>query len=686
MAQGKFSRPRSPGEDQPTQVLPQLSQQEPLLPVNLDLPEDMPVYDPLLEEPVQPQPLPPREEEPVPEDDGYYDEEFYEDDEPEPSFFQRYGKVLLVSLCLFLLIGIGCIIGFVMFSSASDPYNNLILNNVTVAGVNIGGLSRTEAERLVEATFSDRYGHTDMVITLPQETLRLSPEKTGARLDVAAAVNEAFQYGRTGTEAEQKAAYQMSLTSNHTIGLLPYLNLDQDYIRDELQLYASQYGTVLSQTKYRLEGEQPELECDRYDPEAPGQSLVITMGTPGLGLDIDKLFNDILDAYSFSRFEVTVKEMAPDALPDALDMEAIYEEFYIEPVNASVDMQKYEPIPGSYGYHFDLEAAQRLLDKASYGETITIPMEVIEPEILEDDVFFRDVLGQCQTPHTTNENRNTNLEIACAALDGLVLNPGDSFSFNEVLGERTEEKGYQSAPSYANSNVVDSLGGGICQVSSTLYWCTLLADLEIVSRTNHSMPVTYMDLGLDATVSWKQPDFKFKNNSNFPIMLQAKVEGGYVKMEILGTDERDYYVKMEATITSVDHPETIYEEHGPEDGYKDGQILQSPSVGYTARSYKIKYDKETGEEISRDFEARSQYKRVDKIVVKLVTPTEPTEETQPTETTPVETTPPTQPQETEPPTEASTVPQETTAPTEVPASETAAATEPPTVPVETGEA
>lgn len=687
MAKGKFSHPRRQGNDLPTQKIPRIPEPEELKPVDIEFPEDMPLYDPFYEEPVT---------EAAPEDDAPVEEsqeeaiehafrqvtgqeeEYYEDDyddEPRPGFFRQNGKIILVSVCVFLLIAIGGIIAFVFLSSAADPYDNLILNNVTVAGVNIGGLSRTEAERLVEATFSDRYGNNDMVVSLPEGTIYLSPEKTGARLDVSAAVKEAFDYGRTGTDAEREAAYNMSLSTNHTIGLLPYLNLDENYIRGELELYASQFGSTLSQTTYKLEGEMPVLDGKDFDPDAPCQNLVITMGTPGLGLDIGQLFNDILDAYSFNRFQVEVKEIAPEAIPDALDLEAIYQEFYIEPVNATVDMEKYEPIPGIYGYGFDLEEAQKLLDAADYGETITIPMEYIEPEILEDEVFFRDVLGECQTPHTTNEKRNVNLGIACKALDGLVLNPGEEFSFNDALGERTEERGYQPAPTYSGVKVVDSIGGGICQVSSTLYWCTLLADLEIVNRINHGMPVTYMDLGLDATVSWGYPDYQFKNNTNFPVKIHAEVADGYVKMQILGTDQRDYYVKMESTITSVEYPETIYEEHGPDEGYYDGEVIQSPSVGYITRSYKIKYSKETDEELSKDFEARSQYKKVDKIVVKIVDPNAPAA-TQPAETQPSETTPPTQPGETTP-AEPTAPPAEATQPTEPPA-ETQAPTQAPT--------
>lgn len=701
MAKGKFSQPRGWSDNDPTQKLPPIRKEEELLPVDIDFMADMPEYIPTPAE----NPFPPQQEaeefpQPVPEEQAMEDtfrqvtgqeedfgEEYYEEEyEPHRNgfgdFLRQNRKVLLVSICAVLLIAIIGAIAFVFLSSAADPYDGRILNNVTIAGIHVGGMTRGEAEEVVKNALSSRYSSMDMVVTLPEDTLYLSPEHTGARLDVAAAVKEAFDYGRTGTEAEQAAAYNASLTTNHTIGLLPYLNLDERYIRGELELYASQFGSTLSQSTYKLEGERPALDAENYDPDAPCQNLVITMGTPGLGLDIGQLFNDILDAYSFNQFQVEVKEIAPEALPEELDLEAIYEEFYIEPVNASVDMEKYEPIPGTYGYGFDLEQAKSLVADADYGETIIIPMACIEPEIMEDEVFFRDVLGECQTPHTTNEKRNVNLGLACAALDGLILYPGDEFSFNEALGERTTEKGYQAAPTYSGVEVIDSVGGGICQVSSTLYWCTLLSDLEIVSRVNHGMPVTYMDLGLDATVSWGYPDYQFKNNTNFPIMIHAEVSDGYVKMQILGTDERDYYVKMEAQIVSVEYPETVYEEHGPDEGYYDGEVIQSPSIGYVARSYKVKYSKETDEEISREFEARSQYKTVDKIVVKIVKDeeeTKPSEDTSPEETTkPAETTQPaeTAAPETTQPVETTAAPAETTQATEPPATEAPAAEAP----------
>jgi vancomycin resistance protein YoaR len=210
-------------------------------------------------------------------------------------------------------------------------------------------------------------------------------------------------------------------------------------------------------------------------------------------------------------------------------------------------------------------------------------MVCFTPEIYGEGVYFRNLLGSCETKHNTNENRNTNLRILCEALNGKIIQPGEEFSYNECLGERTEEKGYKPAPAYSGSRLVDSVGGGVCQGSSTLYNCVLLADLEVVTRLCHGATVSYLPIGLDAAVNWGTTDFVFRNNWNFPVKIEAEVSDGYVKMKILGTDEKDYYIKMTS---------------GYDDSH-DGYI--------TAVSYKNKYSKETDELISKEREAFSTY-------------------------------------------------------------------------------
>ena len=596
------------------------------------------------------------------------------------TFLSQNRKMLMICSCAVLMVALlGTIAGIIIVNSA-DPYNNRILNNVSAAGINLGGMTKAEAIRALKDEIGDLYDSNDMLVKIEDTTLSFDSAEVDITVDYDALVDDAYRYGRTGTKDEREAAYQNSLTSVHTIGLLPYLELEEDYIHEILDDYASGFTTIYSEASYRLEGDMPPLETDKFQKHAPCQLLVITLGTPGMGVDINQLFDEILDAYAMGEFLIKKDAVSADMVPELPDLQAIYEEVSIEPVNATVDMSTFDPIPGSYGYDFDIEEARTLMETADFGETFQVSMRYVEPEILEAEVLFRDVLGAFQTKHTDNKNRNTNLKLACQAINDVILMPGETFSFNNCLGERTAEKGYKSAGTIVGNEIVNSIGGGICQISSTLYNCALLADLQIVDRSNHAMPVNYVDYGLDATVSWGYPDFKFKNSTNFPIKLKAEVSGGYVKMEILGTDEKDYYIEMEFEISGYESYETIYEEHEKSSGYKNGEVLQNGTTGIYARSYKCKYDKETGELISRDFEARSHYPKADKIVVKIVEP----EESKPTETTPTETKPAeTEPSESESPETETTTPPETT--TEPPAT-TTPPPETTTAPPETTEA
>ena len=586
-------------------------------------------------------------------------------------FFYGNQKLILVGLCAVALLLIVIVNVVFLAGNSGDPYDGRILNNVTVAGVNVGGMTKSEAARAVKNATDSTFTRYDMVVELPDTTLRFSPDDTRAKLDVDGAVQAAFDYGRTGTQAEQDAAFDASLKGNHTIGLLPYLELDESYIRSVLKEYANGFDSFYSEPSYILEGEMPELGVEKFNANAPCQTLVITLGTPGMGIDLEAVYNDILDAYSLNTFLVKVKEVSAEKTPQEPDLDAIYEEVYIAPVDTVLDMQTYESIPGSYGYGFDTSAAQKLVDNADFGETVRVPMEYIEPAVTDEDILFRDVLGECETSHTKNENRTHNLTLACEALNGLVLKPGETFSFNNTLGERTTAKGYKTAPAQSGYNVVDQIGGGIAQASSTLYYCALMSDMEILARINHDHPVNFISYGFDATISWGGADLKFKNTTNFPIKIEAEVADGKVKMRILGTEERNYYVKLTYEITKVNEPDTKYQTYTSDNlmGYEDGDVLVAGATGYQVKTYKMRYDRETDKLISKDYITTTHYKRIDRVEVKIEDPEESTEETVP-ETT-EENTPP-ETQTTEAPSESTT---ETTETTEEPTESTAAATE-----------
>ena len=475
-----------------------------------------------------------------------------------------------------------CILAGLLIVRALDPYDNRILPGTTIGGIPVGDMTRLEAYQTIKEATRSTFSQEVMVVTLPDDVIYLSPENTRAELSVWSAVTGAYNHGRKGTDAQKRAAVDASTSGGSNIDMLPYLEMDQAYIRSQLEDYAAQFNVPHTELSYRLTGHQPNLQEDLFDPSAPGQTLELTLGTPREELDVEAVLAEILKAYSFNTFTLSIDSLPRLSTPKEPDLTALYEEFYIAPVNTTLDLTTYQQVPGSYGYELDVETAKDLLSQAAYGDTISIPMVWVKPEILGDEAYFREELGYCETKHTDNENRNTNLRLACAAIDGLILQPGEEFSFNGTVGERTKEKGYMPAAAYSGTRTVDSIGGGVCQVSSTLYNAALQADMEIVFRINHGYRSGYIGIGLDATVNWGGPDFQFRNNFHFPVMIKAEVSDGYVKVRLLGTDEKDYYIVMTS-------------------GYSEGDDY------YTAWSYKNKYDKKTGELISKEREAFSRY-------------------------------------------------------------------------------
>ncbi|HHV44914.1 MAG TPA: hypothetical protein GXX57_09665 [Firmicutes bacterium] len=205
------------------------------------------------------------------------------------------------------------------------------------------------------------------------------------------------------------------------------------------------------------------------------------------------------------------------------------------PVNAQIDKATGEIIPGQMGRMVDVDGTVQMVLQASPRESLKLVYTEVRPEItFEMLASLHDVLGVFHTVLMGSPGRIQNIRLCMTAIDGTVVGPGEVFSFNQVVGERTYEKGYRPAPVIVGSSVVDDVGGGVCQVSSTLYNAVRLAGLEIVERHLHNMSVTYIARGMDATVAWPDVDFKFRNNTPWPVIISAVVDGGQVRTAIIG--------------------------------------------------------------------------------------------------------------------------------------------------------
>ena len=536
-------------------------------------------------------------------------------------------KIILISVCSVTVVLLFSIIFSIWFFFGWPTDDGLILNNVMVGGLHLGGMTPDEAIAYLHDTTDRTFSKMDMTVELPSTTMLLKPADTGANLDVEAIVKVAHDYGRRGSYKEREAAKEAVLNGTYNIPYVDYLNLDLEYIKSQLDHYGATYNSVYVPSGVTFDIEAPVLDSGdpNFKEDAPCQVMTLTIGAPGRKLDIEKVYNQVLDAYNSNRFLVQTQPEEEEKYPEPLDMEALYTEYRKDPVDSQLNMETYEASHEVYGYDFDLKEALAKFEQATYGDTIEIPFRYLLPEVYYEELstlLFRDVLGEYQTEHTGEARRTTNLQLACAAINGMILNPGDTFDFNTVVGERTAARGYRSAPAYSDGATVDTLGGGICQVSSTIYYCTLVADLEIIERWPHSYVSSYMPKGMDATVSWGGPEFTFKNNTNYPIRIEAWEEDGYVKVKLIGTDEKDYYIKMTNKVVGSQSPQTVYKEYEPNnpEGYKNGQVISTAYKGYTVETYKEKYDKETDELIETVFDQTSRYKKRDQVIVKIVQP------------------------------------------------------------------
>mgnify|MGYP000030327418 FL=1 len=254
------------------------------------------------------------------------------------------------------------------------------------------------------------------------------------------------------------------------------------------------------------------------------------------------------------------------------------------------------------------------LSGAKSGEKVEIPLVLTSADLTTaeyEKLLFRDQISSYSTEVDGSDNRKTNVKLAAQYCDGTILMPGESFSYNLGVGELTEERGFLPGPSYADGESVLDMGGGICQVSSTLYMACLYANLEIDERHCHPYPASYVPAGLDATVAWGGCDFEFTNDTDYPIKITTTYDGYSTSCTIWGTVTEPFSVELYTETLETEPYETKYELD--KSLGKDEQILDTTGIeGLTIQSYRRVYDGE-GNVISDNPEAVSVYSVRDEV-------------------------------------------------------------------------
>ncbi len=465
------------------------------------------------------------------------------------------GVVVAASFLLLLFCGLG-LWGY--FISAGE-YN---FPNVQLDGIAVGGLTKEQtAARLEEKGWDERVAGV-MKVNIPGDvSFELNFVSAGARLSAEKAVELAYDYGRSANVFKNLFTYIKSYIIPVDVDL-SQKTINEDYIRSNLER-----GIALMERATANTGHSVDME---------NAMLTMVKGAGTIKLDQQAFFEAIVQALKEGREEISAEAyVLPVERPD---FDKLYNELAVEPQDASFD-EYFNVVPEVVGCSFDVKAAEKLWDAAKMGDEIKIPLTVTKPETDSEalrSMLFRDKLGGMTTYYTWSTNeRIGNIRLAAEKINGLVMLPGDVFSFNETVGQRTEEAGFRLAGAYNDGQVVEAIGGGICQVSSTLYCAQMYSQLKTTNRVNHYFKVDYLDYGMDATVSWKNPDYKFTNSRDYPVKIVAFLdeENSALTVEIWGTDLDGSYVQVRSTSSPV------YDEKWTE-----------TLIGYTVRAYRDIYD------------------------------------------------------------------------------------------------
>lgn len=430
--------------------------------------------------------------------------------------------------------------------------DQVIWENTAVNGVAITDLTTQEAEKAVQEKFTQTYQDTALHITLDGQEYSI-PVFSMLGIHPEEEIEKAYELGHghwltRGIDWARKGFGQQMQKEITVEPSVTYPELLDELIEN---------SGILNYNSMK----ESSYEIQDYN-------LVIHKGKTGKSADLERLKESILQALEKRDFDTVIDCPYTEHAYGDLVIQEIAQEIQKEVSNAGFDKEANEVIPSQEGISIDTDRAVEIYNQTAEGADAVIELIVTKPEISTEDMnanLFTTAIGNYSTNGGGTSNRRSNISLAVKAIDNKVLLPGETFSYNDTLGKRTTEKGYKEAGAYSDGSVVQEVGGGICQVSSTLFAAVLETNLEIVQRRNHSMTVSYMPMGLDATVSWGGPDLKFKNNRKYPIKISASYNGGKIYVEILGANETDTTTKVSTKATgdmSVDTYRSIYDASG----------------------------------------------------------------------------------------------------------------------------
>ena len=527
-------------------------------------------------------------------------------------------KKIIISI---IIVAIVALIFSTVFA-LTNINNEKIISGVTIKGIDVSGLTKEEASAKLETTYSEKL---EQNIELKYEDFEseLNPTLMEVKYDIDTAVNEAYTLGRNGNIFVNNYNILGTLIGKRDIDV--NMSMNEETTKQTINDIGTNLPGLLIEPSYSIEDDK----------------LIITRGKEGIVVNTDALLSEVKNILNTIDLNDNVIEIPVETkTPEDIDIDKIHSEIYKEAQDAYYTKDPFTVYPEVEGVDFDVEKAKEMIAAEEKDEYI-IDLVITKPNVTIDQIgteAFPDQLSTFTTRYdASDKDRTTNLVLACQKLNGKVIKPGETFSYNATLGPRTYAAGYRNAKVYESGQVVDGIGGGICQISSTLYNAALMSDMEIVERRNHQFVTSYVGAGRDATVVYGSTDFKFKNTRTYPIRIVASAKSGIATISIFGIKEadREYtYSFSTKTISTIPYTTKYVEDSSLAPGKE--VVKQKGANGLVTETYMTK--RLNGKVVSTKLLSKDTYSAMQKIINRGKATTSNTNQTSSNNTTTTTTT------------------------------------------------
>ena len=502
--------------------------------------------------------------------------------------------IIFVLLIIFLLF-ISTIFAIINLNS------NKIISGVSVQGIDISKNTEHEANEKVKAKVEEIL-KKDIILKYKDYTTSITPEQVVLKLNYDDAIKKAQNIGKTKNIIVDN--YNILKTNIFKTNFEIDIQYNKEILQDMIKNIDSELPGAVKEVSY----------------EVNKNKLLITNGKAGVYIKSEELEHKIIEVVK-NQFNNNIDEIeipVESKEADPIDIEKIYSEIYKEAKDAYIEEEPFKLHVEEDGLDFDIsmEEAKKLISEDK--ETYKIPLKIKKAKVKTEDLgekLFKESLSKYTTIYDAgNTSRSTNIAIAARTINGKIILPGETFSYNKVLGNTTKEKGYQLGGAYQNGKVIQAYGGGICQVATTLYNAVLYANLEIIERYNHSYSVSYVPASRDATVSYGGKDFKFKNSRTYPIKLVASAKNGVISISFKGIkEEKEYDIEITSTTLSTTPFKITYQDN-PDLAEGKEKVVQVGHNGMKSKAFKVvKYN---GKIISKTLLSSDTYQPMNKIIEK----------------------------------------------------------------------